>query len=287
MVPLRQTIRFLVVIELFFAIYHIETIQMPTSSNPTADELFQIELANRNLSFTLTVDGLYEIKIGEVTATVNLENIRRNYERDNDADAITRFAKQLDVEIFEEIPDWESVKSYVRFSIEPSDYETGFKDTLHEIVTDELVKVFVFTSSDGSRISWITHAMIADWNVDHKAVVSQANSNMNRLVADTTLKIEEIDGVKLGMLSLSDAPFKASLILAEAFRELVRPTHGWPVYVVAPTRDFVYVIPCENRDFLGRLGAIVVREYNDSGYPVTVDVLEVSSSGVRAIGSFA
>ncbi|MFN7878352.1 MAG: hypothetical protein ACK5PB_23750 [Pirellula sp.] len=260
---------------------------MPTSSNPTADDLFQIELANRNLSFTLTVDGLYEIQIGDVTATVNLENIRRNYERDNDADAVTRFAKQLDVEMFDEIPDWESVKSYVRFSIEPSDYETGFKDTLHEIVTDELIKVFVFTSPDGSRISWITHAMLADWKVKHESVVSQANTNMDLMVAGTTLEIEEIDGVKLGMLSMSDTPFKASLILAQAFHELVRPTHGWPVYVVAPTRDFVYVISCENRDFLGRLGATVVREYNDSGYPVTVDVLEVGSSGVRAIGSFA
>ena len=260
---------------------------MPTPSNLTADELFQLELAYRNLAFTMTDDGLYEIQIGDVTATVNLENIRRNYERDNDADAITRFAKQLDVEMFDDIPDWESVKSYVRFSIEPSDYEGGFTDTLHEMVTDELVKVFVFTPPDGSRISWITHAMLADWKVMREAVVSQANANMNRLVAGTTLEIQEIDGVKLGMLSTNDTPFKASLILTDAFRELVRSTHGWPVYVVAPTRDFVYVIPCENRDFLGRLGAVVLREYNDSGHPVTADVLEVGDSGVTAIGSFA
>ncbi len=50
---------------------------------------------------------------------------------------------------------------------------------------------------------------------------------------DTKLKIQEIDGVKLGMLSTNDSPFKASLILAKGFRELVSPTHGWPVYVVA------------------------------------------------------
>ena len=260
---------------------------MPTSSNPTADELFQLELANRNLSFAVTDDGLYKIQIGDVTATVNLENIRRNYERDNDADAIARFAKQLDVDMFDDIPDWESVKSHVRFSIEPSDYETGFDDTLHEIVSDELVKVFVFTPPDGSRISWITQSMLADWKVTRETVVSQANANMNQLAADTTLEIEEIDGVNLGMLSTNDTPFKASLILTERFRELVSPTHGWPVYVVAPTRDFVYVIPRDNRDFLGRLGAVVLREYNESGHPVTADVLEVGDGGVTAIGSFA
>lgn len=260
---------------------------MPTSSNPTADELFQLELANRNLLFTVTDDGLYKIKIREVKATVNLENIRRNYERDNDADAIARFAKQLDLDMFADKPAWESVTSFLRFSIEPSDYHTGFDDILHELVTDELVKVFVFTPPDGSRISWITHSMLTDWKVTRETVVSQANENMNQIAADTTLEIQEIDGVNLGMLSTNDTPFKASLVLTERFRELVSPTHGWPVYVVAPTRDFVYVIPRANRDFLGRLGAFVLREYNESGHPVTADVLEIGNDGVSAIGSFA
>lgn len=260
---------------------------MTKSSKPSADDLFQLELANRKLSFVLTDDELYRIQIGDITATVNLENIRRNYERDNDADAIVRFARQLDVDVFDDNPDWESVKPHLRFSIEPSDYESGFDDTLHEIVSDELVKVFVFTPPDGSRISWITHSTLADWKVTREAVVAQADANMNRLVANTKLEIKEIDGVKLGMLSINDTPFKASLILAERFRELVSPTHGWPVYVVAPARDFVYIIPRADRAFLGRLGAVVLREYNGSGHPVTADVLEVGDEGVAAIGSFA
>lgn len=279
--------RFVPVVTLVFAIGCVEATPMPTSANPTADELFQIELANRNLSFTLTDEGLYRIQVGDVTATVNLENVRRNYERDNDADAIARFARQLDVDMFDDIPDWEHAKSLVRFSIEPSEYETGFDDALHELVTDELVKVFVFTPPDGSRISWITQSMLADWQVTRETVVNQANTNMNQVVANTKLEIEEIDGVKLGMLSTNDTPFKASLILTERFRELVSPTHGWPVYVVAPTRDFIYVIPRTDRDFLGRLGAVVLREYNESGHPITADVLEVGDGGVTAIGSFA
>ncbi len=260
---------------------------MSTFSNPTADELFQMELAKRNLPFAIINDGLYKIQIGDVTATINLENIRRNYKRDNDADAIARFAGQLETNAFNVIQNWEAVKSLVRFSIEPSDYEFGFDNLLYEAVTEDLVKIFVFTSPDGSRISWITLSMLADWNVTRETVVSQANTNMNQLVADTLFEIEEIDGVKLGMLTTNETPFKASIILSEQFRELVSPTHGWPVYVVAPARDFVYVVPREHRDFLGRLGAVVLREYKESGYPVTRDVLEVGDEGVTAIGSFA
>jgi hypothetical protein len=259
---------------------------MPASSKPSADQLFQLELDHRNLPYKLTDDGLYQVQIGEVTATVNFDNVRRNYERDSDADAIAFFANQLAVDTFVDRPDWESVKLHVRFSIEPSDYETGFDSVLHEIVTDELVKVFVYTPSDLSRITWITHSMLADWKVTRETVFCQANENMNRMVAGTTLEIEENDGFRIGMLSTNDMPFKASLILSERFRELVRPNLGWPVYVVAPARDFVFLIPRENRDFLGRLGMVVLREYNESGHPVTADVLEVGDRGVTSIGSF-
>lgn len=277
----------LLIFTLLFSIGYFENLPMPKSTKPTADELFQLALVNRNMLFTVTDDGLYKVQIGDISATVNLENIRRNYERDNDADAITRFTKQLGVDMFDHTPDWDCVKSHVRFSIEPSDYETGFDDVLHEVVNDELVKVFVFTPPDGSRISWINLSMIKDWRIARETVVSQATENMNRLVADTKLKIEEIDGVKLGMLATDETPFKASLILTEGFCKLVSPTLGWPVYVVAPTRDFVYIIPHKNRDFLGRLGAVVLREYNESGHPVTADVLDVGDDGVNAIGSFA
>lgn len=260
--------------------------RMPASAKPTADELFQMELAKRNLSFTFAEDGRYKIQIGDVDTMVNLENIRRYYEQDNDADEITRFAKQLDVELFD-TPDWQHVQAFVRFSIEPSDYEDGFGDTLHELATDELVKVLVYTSPDGSSITWITRSMVAEWQVTPEAVVDQANTNMNQLVASAKLEIEEIDGVKLGMLSTMDTPFKASFILASRFRELVSPTHGWPVYVVAPTRDFVYVIPLADREFLARLGKVVLSEFNESGHPVTADILEVGDDGVKAIGTYA
>ena len=253
----------------------------------TADELFQIELARRGLPFALTEDGIYKIKIDDINAKVNLENVRRNYRRDKDAGAIARFAEQLDGKLFGDTPDWLTVEPFIRYSLEPANYETGFDDTLHEIVNDELVKVFVFTPPDGSRISWITKSMLTDWQVTRDDIVETANENMNRLVSSTTLEIEEIDGVKLGMLSTQDTPFKASLILAERFRDLVSPTHGWPVYVVVPSRDFAYVISRNNRDFLGRLGSVVRREYSESGHPVTQDVLEVSDDGVTAIGSFA
>lgn len=149
---------------------------MATPSNATADDLFQRELASRSYLFTIAEEGLYQVQIGEITATIKLENVRRNYERDNDAAAIARFAKQLDFDCFDKVSDWEAVQSLVRYSIEPADYESGFDDTLHESVTDALVNVFVFVTQDGARISWITHSMLADWKVTRDTVVRRANA---------------------------------------------------------------------------------------------------------------
>ena len=258
-----------------------------TDPTPTADELFQAELAHRGLQYTIDKDGIYEIAIGDVNATVNLENVRRNYERDRDHEAVTRFAQQLNDDFFGAIPSWADVQPFIRFSIEPSDYRSGFADTLHEIVNQELVKVFVYVPPDGSRISWITNSMVADWKVENETVVSLANKNMGLIASETQLESQEIDGVPLGMLNTQETHFKASLILTSKFRDLVSPTHGWPVYVVVPARDFVYVVPKEHGDFLGRLGSVVLREYNESGYPVSQEVFEVGSDGMKAIASFA
>ncbi len=258
-----------------------------TESTPTADELFQSQLAQRGLPYTINDDGLYEITVGDVNATVSLENIRRNYARDQDQDAISRFAEQLTFEFFDNVPTWADVQPFVRYSLEPSDYESGFEDTVHETVNDDLVKVFVYIPPDGSRISWITNDIVADWQVTRDAVVGLANRNMDLIVSESRLESQDIDAVPLGMIHTEETPFKASLILSSRFRTLVSPSHGWPVYVVAPARDFVYVVPNANRDFLGRLGSVVLREYNESGHPLTQDVLEVGDSGVTAIGSFA
>jgi hypothetical protein len=60
----------------------------------------------------------------------------------------------------------------------------------------------------------------------------------------------------------------------------VSSVHGWPVFVVVPARDFVYVRSQGHRNFLGCLGSVVLREYPEAGYPVAADVLEVSDTGI-------
>jgi hypothetical protein len=84
------------------------------SPMPTADELFQTELRHRGLPFRVTEDGFYAIQIGDISTTVNLENVRRNYARDKDSEAIARFVNQLDGDAFGYSPDWLTAKPFIR-----------------------------------------------------------------------------------------------------------------------------------------------------------------------------
>jgi hypothetical protein len=252
----------------------------------TADEIFCSELDKRGIGYSVTPEGLYEVQIDDQTITVSFENIRRNYDRDGDAAAIVRFVEKVDPDFLSETPSWSDVRPYIRYSLEPSDYETGFDDVLFFPLTDKLNQVFVYTPADGSRISWINESMLDDWGVTREQVVQQAEENMAAIVAETKFEVLEIDGRKLGMISTEETPFKASLILSPTFRDLVSPTHGWPVYVVVPCRDFAYVIRHDNRDFLDRLGGVVIEEYRKSGHPITKDVLEVADDGITAIGTY-
>jgi len=75
------------------------------------------------------------------------------------------------------------------------------------------------------------------------------------------------------------------VILAPSFREWVEPHLAWPVCVVVPCRDFIYVFK-EDQDLFGRLGGVVVREFKESGYPLTTEVLRISDEGIEAIGAY-
>jgi hypothetical protein len=75
------------------------------------------------------------------------------------------------------------------------------------------------------------------------------------------------------------------VIFAPSFRRFVETVLGWPVLVVLPCRDFIYVV-ADDSPLLGQMGSVVVNEFRASGYPITTEVLRISDDGIEAIGHF-
>ena len=254
--------------------------------DPTAD-IFEGRLRENGIKFEINQQGLYVVRRNGETLTINLENIAREYNRSKDAEAVRRFADRLLTNTVPAELSWDEVTPCLRFSIEPDNYVGGFEDVVHKTLSDGLVCVYVFTTKDGANIVWIPKGMLSKWGVTEQRVRDIAETNMRKIVDLAKIEYKEIDGVKLGMISTTEYPFKASLLFSDRFRNLVEPTLGFPVYAVAPCRDFVYVIPHTNHEFLVRLGSVVKREFEQSGHSLTMNVLEVSDKGVEVIGTFA
>jgi hypothetical protein len=229
-----------------------------------------------------------QFTFGEEIIIVNLWNLRLEYEKNNDEQIVTEFVKEIEnIAELQVISSWDDIKEYIRWSLESSICQSTIESLLTGQITETLFKIYTYTSPDKSRLFYITRSMLERWRVGEEDVFKKAEKNMNKIISEVKLELEEVDGVKIGILSLEETFLKASIILAPVFHDLVFHLLGWPVYVVAPCRDFVYVISEKNSEFLGRFGNIVVKEFSNSGYPVTQEVLKISDLGVEAIGTFA
>jgi hypothetical protein len=161
----------------------------------------------------------------------------------------------------------------------------GMEHVIADRVSQELYRVLTYVSADFARVEWLTESKLAAWRVRAEDVLAAAEENMMRLLAESQLTVQEAQGVRLGYFE-TEMPLKASLLLAPNFKEVVAEEIGWPILAVAPCRDFLYVWPASGTELIGRMGTVVLKEYERSGYPLTTEVLRVSDEGIEAVGRF-
>jgi len=246
--------------------------------------LFEQELTRRGVSFRLDDEThLYRIEHHGGNLLVSLDNLARAYHRDPDESRITTFVDVVLGNRFENRP-WPEAQSSILFALEPSDHVDPSELRIPISKQVDRVPVYVSDVSRGT-ITWITQAMLSEWNISLAELEKTASQNLATALAAAKVAYKEIDGVRLGIIE-TDLAFKTSLILAPNLREVISPTLGWPLLAVIPDRDFLYLWAAQHRDFTHRVGEVVVREFNASPYPLTTEVFEIGDAGIAAIGAF-
>jgi uncharacterized protein YtpQ (UPF0354 family) len=246
--------------------------------------LFERELARRGLAFRRDLDsGRYILNARGLELVVSLDNIVREYRRDADPTRITRF---VDTVLAADVDHaaWPQAQGSIFHCLEPSDHVE--RSELRSAVSDRVDRVPVLFAAATGRITWVSEAMLHDWQITMEELAATALANLASLLTETRIEHNDIDGVRLGHFA-SSLPFKSALMLAPNLRQRVEPLIGWPLYAVAPARDFLYLWAAEHADFAGRVGGVVVDEFTKSGYPISTEVFEISDGGIKAIGAFA
>jgi hypothetical protein len=253
---------------------------MPISAEVAT--LFLDELARRDIAVSVDEEGYYIIDRNSLTCKINLENLSRDYAQDRDPERVVHFVNAILSQM--ERPEWTEAEGRIRWQAEPGDHDFG--EVLRDAVSDSAVLVLVVASADDTQLRWLILEDLAHWGKTEEELWETAAGNMAQILRDATIETDDIDGHKLGMIATEHVDSKAALLFAPNLKEIVEPVMGWPIYAVMPCRDFVYIINKESEELLGRLGSVVVREYRESGYPVTTEIFEITEESVRAIGSY-
>jgi hypothetical protein len=244
--------------------------------------LFLDELAKRNIEVKLDDEGTYILDVCGLSIKVSLENVSRDFERDRDPDRIVTFVDSITNHLV--LPEWQEAKGRIRWQPEPSDHEFG--DSLRDAVSDKVSRVLVYVDPSETQIQWLTATDAKKWNKTRADLMSAAQENMDRILRQTKIETAPIEEHQLGILSNELVAFKAALLLCSNLKEAVEPVLGWPLFAVMLCRDFVYLLHQKDRSLIGRMGQVVMREYQKSGYPVSTEVFEITDQGIRAIADY-
>ncbi|MCD0469843.1 hypothetical protein [Flavobacterium sp. JAS] len=261
---------------------------MPNSfkSNSKEDVVFnkfKTQLESKGLTIdSIDQDGFILVNVEESELKVSLDNVRRNYERDNDDSYITDLVNTI-VSHSSKKEDWESIKDKIYVQFFPNDFE--FENLVYEKVTNEFSKVFMVNTNN--NFSFISDDDLIDWNLDLEELKNQVDLNLGAFLDKVQIEVEDVDNHKLGMIDIEEVWLKSACLFSSKIKDLVNNNIGFPFYAVIPVRDFCYIFGEQDFEYFSeRLGSVVVEEYEKSGYPITTEILKFSENGVVAMGKY-
>jgi hypothetical protein len=253
------------------------------SNNMDIEKLFEEELESLDVEFNKLEPKIYEVSTDTGVKTIALHNIEKNLIRDGDKSIVARFVKSILTPITY-LPEWSEMKKGLYVSLEPFDYRE-LEGVIHKKFGDTIALILAYFNPDVNQIRWVTEADLDDKGVGVEKAWIIAESNLETIMQKTEVSFSEIEGDKLGMLE-AEEPYKASLLLTKALKDKISNVLGWPVFAVAPARDFVYLFSKQG-SLVNKVGHVVVREFNNSGYPISTDVWELADGEQKTIGAYA
>lgn len=230
-------------------------------------------------------DGLIHIDNGENTLQISLDNVRKSFEQDGTFDHLDNLIDSIHSHLMEiPIPSWEESKNNVYLSLFPSTHD--FADYINEPVTSDFNTYYLYY--DGKQYTWLNKQQLEDWNIDEATFKKQVEINMNTLLEASSIETMTLEnGTTLAYFDTEIEELKSALLMSSKLKQKISSILGWPIYSVLPVRDFCYMFSLQDKDLLiDSLGSTVVKEYNESGYEITKEIIEISDNGVKAVGRY-
>lgn len=157
------------------------------------------------------------------------------------------------------------------------------RDALHAPFSPKLHAVLAWTDPQEQQITWLSEGTRGRWGVGIGEIHHQASRNLDALLQRSEFHVEHVGGTQLGLIE-TESPFKASLLLAPSLKDVVAAQMGWPIWAIAPCRDFLFLLRDGDEEAIDAVAQVVLHEYDASEQRLSTEVLRVSDEGWGAIG---
>lgn len=251
-----------------------------------AAKSFVFEVLRDHVSkYGMKIDAIDEqgyvlISQGAEQMKINLNNLAKNYQRDQDRIAISELIRSLLASEIEMPNQWEQAKNDIYISLYPNQFD--FRDSVYQKITSVFGKVYAHS---GKRtLTWVTTHHLKKWNITHIDLDIQACFNADRLLANTNIVVDKIMGHKVGYIEANPSSLVAACLFAPSMKQKIKPLFGYPFYAIIPIRDMCLVFGQKDYAFFyENMGEIVSLEFQRSGYTITNELLMFSDKGVKTI----
>ncbi len=151
---------------------------------------------------------------------------------------------------------------------------SGAKSTLlvaGYVDADGTPEYFTKKDWDAQGLNWDTFRARAAQNATEKKFHAELIRDTHKVVQYATVTSED--------------PLTATMILSPDFLKKFKDIFGPTVLVAVPDRFTVYVFPGEASEYKD-YAPMIIRAYQDSTWPVSLEVFAISDAGIKAIGTF-
>lgn len=131
---------------------------------------------------------------------------------------------------------------------------------------------------------YLTKQQFAALGVDYAGFLKQSLANATEKKVKAEFVRDEKQVVKYATIE-SDSPLTATMVLSPEFLKTFADVFGDKPLVALPNRFTVYIFPKLASDYK-KYAEMVISDYKNSAYPVSLEVFEVSSEGLKAVGTY-
>ena len=131
---------------------------------------------------------------------------------------------------------------------------------------------------------YLTKAQFEALHVDLAGFLKQslANATEKKVKAEFVRDAKKV--IKYATLQ-SDNPLTATMVLSPDFLKSFADIFGDRPLVALPNRYTVYIFPRLASDYR-KYAEMVISDYRDSAYPVSLEVFEIGPEGLKAVGMY-